>query len=109
MRTMPAGLVGGGDEDVFTVLYAEDGFVDGLQFRRVDGVVGGVDGGEGGGDAFEIRLGVVVAGGVDVVEEVVGVGGLEPGGNLVFEVGVGLFAGGKVRLGALGVGAHDHE
>ena len=69
-----AGCVGGGDEDELGVRHLLDQLLGDAQLRRVDEVVGGVDPEDGGGDGVELRLGVVVARGVDVVDEVVGVG-----------------------------------
>ena len=45
-----------------------------LQFRRVYKVVGGVDPKDRGGDGVELRLRVVFARRIEVIEEVVGVG-----------------------------------
>ena len=69
-----AGGVGDGDEDEFGVRHLRDDFFGDAQLGRIDEVVGGVDPEDRGGDGGELGRGVVVARGVDVVEEVVGVG-----------------------------------
>ena len=69
-----AGGVGDGDEDELRVGHAGDHLFGDAELGRVDEVVGGVDPEDGRGDGGELGLGVVVARGVDVVEEVVGVG-----------------------------------
>ena len=48
------------------------------EFRRIDGIVGEVDGKKSRLNLFEIRGRVIVHGGFDLIEPVVGVGLLRP-------------------------------
>ena len=58
---------------------------------------------------FQVRAGVVVAAGVDVVDEVVGVGGGDGARQVVVHVLLGRFAGGGVLLHLQRARAHDED
>jgi len=93
-----AGGVGDGYEDELCIRHLRDHLFGDAEFRRVDEVVCGVDPEDGSGDGRELRRGVVVARGVDVVEEVVGIGVGDVAGDDAVDVGFGLSAGGVVFL-----------
>lgn len=67
-------LIGDGDEDELGVRHLLGEFFGDAELGWVDEVVGGTDVHHGDGDLREVGLGVVVARGVDVIDEVVGVG-----------------------------------
>ena len=96
--SVAAGGVGDGDEDELCVRHLCDHLFGDAKFWWVDEVVGGVDPEDGSGDGRELRRWVVVARGVDVVEEVVGVGVGDVVGDDAVDVGFGLDAGGVVFL-----------
>ena len=67
------GLHRGRNQDETGVRHPGDQLLGHLQFRRVDEVIGGVDPEHRSGNRAELRLRVIVAGRVEVVEEVVGI------------------------------------
>ena len=83
-----AGLVGGGKDDGFGVGEAFDLALEDAELRGIDEVVGGVDGEERRANFLEVRAGVVVARGFELVEEVVRVVGLQRVGDGRIEGGV---------------------
>jgi hypothetical protein len=93
-----AGGISDGEKDELRVGHQWNHFFCHAEFGRVDEVVGGVDPKDRSGDGGEFGRGVVVAGGVDVVEEVVGIRVGVAGGDAVVDVGLDLGAGGVVLL-----------
>src|ERR1700733_5325918 len=79
MRSVAAGGVGDGVEDELCVGHLRDHPFCDAKLRWIDEVVGGVDPEYGCGDGGELRCGVVVARGVDVVDEIVSVSALDVG------------------------------
>ena len=90
--------IGDGNEDELGVRHSRDQFFGDAELGRVDEIVGGVDPEDRSGDGGELRLGVVVARGVDVVEEVVGVGVSGEAGKSSIGISLGLGARGEVLL-----------
>jgi hypothetical protein len=91
--------------------FGEYAIVDDLltELRRVDEVVGGVDPEGWGDDRREFWLRVVVARGVDVVDEIVGVDVGNGPRHIVVDVFLRLRARGLMLLHLQRCGAHDEE
>lgn len=104
-----AGGVADGKEDELCVGHQWGHLFGNAEFRWVDEVVSRVDPEDGRRDGGEFGRGVVVARGVDVVEEVVCVGVGVAGGDAAVDVGFDLGAGGVVLLELEGSAAGDEE
>ncbi len=79
------------------------------QLRRVDEIVGGIDPHHGGGDLREAGLGVIVPGGVHLIDEVVGVQGLAGPGGGTGQIGRNSLGGWQRPLHLLGRAAGDGQ
>jgi len=73
------------------------------KFRRVDQIVGGVDGEERRADLSQIRTGIVVPGAFDLVQDVIGVGSLHLVGDILIQNRVAILQGRHCRLADDGV------
>lgn len=109
MGAVAASGVGDWDEDEFGVGHLCDQLFCDAQLRWVDEVIGGVDPKDWGGDGGEFWRGVVVARGVDVVDEVVGIGVRDVGGDGFVDVGFDLSSRWVVLLELEGSAAGEDE
>ena len=73
MCAVPPGLIARGNQDEAPAFHPLDFPLHNAQLRRIDLIVGRVDGQERSLDAFESRRGIVIARGIELVEHVVGI------------------------------------
>ena len=107
MGAVAAGGVGDGDEDELCVGHLRDHLFCDTKLRGIDEIIGGVDPEDGCGDCGELRCGIVVARGVDVVDEVVSVSTLDVGVDGLVDVCFDLSARWIVFLELKGRAARD--
>ena len=106
---MAAGLVSHRQQNELSSLYALDFVLGNAQLRRINEIVGGVHEHYGRGDLLQIRRGIIIAGGFNGVENVVGVGISEACFHEIVDVGVRHLARGIVLLVLERGGAGDDE
>src|SRR5215831_3575074 len=109
MRAMPTCLIGNRQQDKFTVVYSLNVAIHDLQFGRIDYIIGGVYRGKWNGDLLEIRLRVVIPGGIKIVEHVVGVGGFHALVDVIVDQFVRLVTSGRLLVQLQGAASHDEK